>query len=280
MVDIFLYSNYRLFLKDFYEQKKKSNHNFSYRYIAQKVGFKSAGHFTQIIKGQANISSHLVTRFCSFIKLKKREIEYFELLVNFDQAKTQEEKGHYFERMVNFKEVSAKILSPDQYEFYQKWYYSVVRDVLSIYEFKGDYRGLANLIEPSISTAEAEKAIKLLLRLNLICINEKGIYEVTDSIISSDSQEHSVVFSGYAGQMIDRAKEAVNVLPKKERIISWAGFSVSQETYALIRDEIRTCRKRIMTLVEKDTNPERVYHFNTQFFPVSKLVKSKKMGGR
>lgn len=280
MIDIFSYTNYRLFLKDFYKAKKAENPNFSYRYIAQKVGFKSAGHFTQIVKGQANISTHLLTSFCKFIKLKKREIEYFELLVYFDQAKTHEEKMHYFERMVNFKGITAKTITPEQYEFYQRWYYAVVRDVLSIYDFRGNYRELANLIEPSISTGEAEKAIKLLLALQFIRINENGVYEVTDSIISSKSEEHSVVLSGYAMQMMDRAKEAVDKLPKDERIISWAGFSVSGETYGLIRDEIRACRKKIMTLVDKDTSPERVYHFNTQFFPVSKMVKSKKTGGR
>lgn len=273
MVNIFNYSNYRLFIKDSYEENKRINPHFSYRYIAQKVGFKSAGHLTQIIKGNANISSHLTSRFCKFLKLKKREIEYFELLVNFDQAKTQEEKRHYFERIVNFKEISAKVLSPDQYEFYQKWYYAVIRDILSIYPFRGNYRELANLTEPSITTKEAEKAIKLLLKINLIKFNKEGVYEVTESFISSQLEEYSVALSTYAMQMIDRAKKAVDLLPKEERSISWAGFSVSEKTYELIRDEIRAFRKHILSLVEKDKHPERVYHFNTQFFPVSKVVK-------
>ena len=273
MANIFDYTNYRLFLKDFYTEKKKDNPNFSYRYIAQKVAFKSAGHFTQIINGQANISTHLITRFCKFLKLKKREIEYFELLVAFEQAKTLEEKRHFYERIVNFKEVSAKVLSPDQYEFYSKWYYAVIRDILSTYEFNGDFRELANVVVPSITTAEAEKAIKLLLKLELIQINNKGIYDVTDAFISANPEEKTIVLSGYARQMIDRAKEAVDLLPKEERIISWSGFSVSDKTFELIKEEIRATRKRIRALVSEDRSPNRVYHFNTQFFPVSREIK-------
>lgn len=273
MVNIFDYTNYRLFLKDFYKEKKKKNPNFSYRYIAQKVAFKSAGHFTQIINGQANISTHLITRFCKFLKLKKREIEYFELLVAFDQAKTLEEKRHFYERIVNFKEVSAKILSPEQYEFYTKWYYAVIRDILSTYEFTGDYRELAKIVIPAISTAEAEKTIKLLLKLGLICINDKGVHEVTDAFISANPEEQAVVLSGYARQMIDRAKEAVDLLPREERIVSWSGFSVSKRTFELIAEEIRATRKRIRALVSEDKSPNRVYHFNTQFFPVSREIK-------
>ncbi len=275
MVEIFSYTNYRLFLKDLYEERKKANPHFSYRYIAQKVGFKSAGFFTQIVKGQTNVSNHVLASFCKFFKMKRREIEYFELLVHFDQAKTQEEKRHFFERIINFKEVKAKILTPDQYEFYQKWYYAVIRDILSIYEFRGDYRELANNIMPSITTAEAEKAIKLLLKLGMVRRNEKGVFEVTDSFIKSQAEEYSIVLSGYAVQMMERAKEAVNVLPKDERLISWVGFSVSDETYQQIREEIRVFRKHILTLVEKDKHPCRVYHFNTQFFPVSKKITTK-----
>ncbi len=273
MVNIFDYTNYRLFLKDYYTDKKKENTNFSYRYIANKVGFKSAGHFTQIIKGQANISSHLIAKFSKFMKLKKREVEFFELLVYFDQAVSQEEKAHYFERIVNFKEVTAKILTPDQYEFYTKWYYAVIRDVLSTYEFSGDFKKLSNTVIPTISTAEAERAIKLLERLELIKVDERGIYRVTDSFISTSSEEQSIVLSSYAMEMIERAKEAVNLLPKEERMISWSGFSVSKETYSAIVEEIRATRKRIRTLVAKDVHPERVYHFNVQFFPVSKELK-------
>lgn len=277
MVSVFNYTSYRLFLKDIYEDNKVRNKNFSYRYIAQKVGFKSAGHFTQIIKGQANISNLLVSQFSKFLKLKKRECEYFELLVNFDQAKTQEQKRSYFERILNFKEISAKVLSADQYEFYQKWYYAVIRDMLSIYKFTGEYRELANYIFPSISTAQAEKAIKLLLKLDLISVNEKGVYEVTNSFISTKSQEHSIALSGYASQMINRAKMAVDMMPKEDRIISWAGFSVSKNTFNLIREEIRLSRKRILSFVERDEKPDRVYHFNSQLFPVSEKISKDNM---
>jgi uncharacterized protein (TIGR02147 family) len=41
MPDIFTYSNSRLFLKDYYGERKKAHPSFSYRYFANKAGFKS-----------------------------------------------------------------------------------------------------------------------------------------------------------------------------------------------------------------------------------------------
>jgi uncharacterized protein (TIGR02147 family) len=271
-ISIFDYTSYRLFLKDYYQGKKKSTRYFSYRYIAQKVGFKSAGHFTQILQGKANVSNQLASKFISFLQLKKNEAEYFELLVRYDQAKTQEEKGRYFERILKFNKTSPKLLSPDEYEFYQQWYYAVILDILTFYPFSGDYKELASLVEPSISVPQAQKAIQLLDRLGLIEKDDSGTYHRTHMIITSSSQGYSTALASYAMQMIDRAKGAVNSLPKEERSISWTGFSVSKKTYSQIQEEIREFRKRILAMAQDDKNPERVYHFNMQLFPVSKKL--------
>ena len=275
--DVFRYSSYRLFLHDFYEYKKSENPNFSYRVMAEKVGFKSAGHFTQIVKGAINISSHLLNGFSKFLRLKKREHEYFELLVQFDHAKTQEEKNSYYERIISFKEVKAMLLTVDQYEFYSKWYYAVVRDILSLETFCGDYKKLANLVYPAISSKEAEQAVELLQKLGLVTCDTSGCFTVVEKFLETPLVEDlSPALSNYAMNMIDKAKSAVNQMPPKERHIAWAGFSISKETYLAVLEELRTCRKKIMALVENEKNPERVYHMNIQLFPVSRTTPPQK----
>ena len=55
-MNLFAYSDYRLLLKDMYQERKRREPKFSYRYIALHAGFKSAGFFSQIIQGKSNIS--------------------------------------------------------------------------------------------------------------------------------------------------------------------------------------------------------------------------------
>ncbi len=271
MYKIYDYLDFKSYLKDYYTYKKKSNKNFSYRYIAQKVGFKSAGQFTQILKGQLNLSQKLLPKFISFLKLTKREAEYFELLVNFNQAKNQIDKSRFYERMISFKEVKATTITPDQYKFYQKWYYAAIRDILSVHKFDGNFRKLANLVEPSISTAEAREAIELLIRLKIIEKKDDKSYAIRDKIITSPiGDEFSTALANYATQMLDRAKYAVNEMPKTERSISWIGASLSKEAFDEVKEEIAIFRNKLLSIAEKDDNPERVYHFNIQCFPLSK----------
>jgi uncharacterized protein (TIGR02147 family) len=77
MIEPFEYLNYRKLLKDLYEERKAEQPFFSYRYIAQKVGFTSAGFFTNIISGKRNISPEYIFKFAEVFKLKKTENEYF-----------------------------------------------------------------------------------------------------------------------------------------------------------------------------------------------------------
>jgi uncharacterized protein (TIGR02147 family) len=271
MSSIFDYSDFRKFLDDYYKSSKKEKSYFSYRYIASRVGFKSAGHFTQILNGQANLSQHLISRFIDFLKFSRREAEYFELLVNFNQAKTQDDKKRYFERMAKYKEIKMRILNPDEYEFYRKWYYAAICDILSFYPFKGDFHELARMVEPAISPAKARTAIELLEKLHLIRANENGVYEKTDTAISAGSQGNSIALTNHAIEMIDLAKDSISRLPKEDRNISWVGVAVSPPTFETIQEEIRALRKRIIAYAQEDMNPEkRVYHFNMQFFPLSK----------
>ncbi len=45
MKSVFEYTDYRLFLQDYYNDKKAANKAFSHRFIADRVGFKSGGSF-------------------------------------------------------------------------------------------------------------------------------------------------------------------------------------------------------------------------------------------
>ena len=56
MLSIYDYFDSRKFLQDTFLERKSANPHYSCRYIGGKVGFSSAGYFTKIIKGTANIS--------------------------------------------------------------------------------------------------------------------------------------------------------------------------------------------------------------------------------
>src|SRR4051812_35357408 len=129
MIDLFQYTDYRKYLRDYYEAKRAALKSFTHRHISQAVGFKSTGTFAQILQGKTNISTQTIAHFVDFLGHKKDEADYFELLVLFNQSKGHAEKKRYFEKILSFPKSNLKVVESGQYAFYEKWYYSVTREV-------------------------------------------------------------------------------------------------------------------------------------------------------
>ena len=270
MVDLYAYTDYRKYLRDYYEAKRAAQKVFTHRHIAHAIGFKSTGTFAQILQGKTNISPHTLARFVEFLGLKKDEAAYLELLVLFNQSKGHAEKKRYFERIITFPKSNLKQVDATQYAFYEKWYYSVIRELLAFHPFVDDYRELARLLEPPISTAEAQKAVKLLEELNLIRKNEAGVYGKTDPVITSGYDTRSLAVNQFIIETLDLAKGALDKLPRDERSLSALTLSLPEDGYAMIEEKIKTFRRELLELARNCTDPKRVIQVNFQIFPVTR----------
>jgi uncharacterized protein (TIGR02147 family) len=270
MVDLYAYTDYRKYLRDYYEAKRATRKEFTHRHIAQAIGFKSTGTFAQILQGKTNISPQTLARFVEFLELKKDEGAYLELLVLFNQAKGHTEKKRYFERIITFPKSNLKQVDATQYAFYEKWYYSVIRELLAFHPFVDDYRELGRLLEPPITTAEAQKAIKLLLELKLIKRNENGFYEKSDPIITSGYDTRSLAVNQFIIETLDLAKVALDQLPREERSLSALTLSLPEDGYAMIEEKVKVFRRELLELARNCADPKRVIQVNFQIFPVTR----------
>jgi uncharacterized protein (TIGR02147 family) len=270
-ISIYDFTDYRQFLQAYYQHQKACNPAFSYRYFAQKAGFNSSGLYKDIVDGRTGITRSLILKFAHAMKLPSKQQEYFEILVYFNEAKTADEKTLYFERMMKFRNSKAFKVEKDQYDYYSKWYYIAVRELFSIGNFKDDYAAIARSLNPAIRKEEAEKAVEGLNKLGLVLKDEDGYYRVVDKILTSGSDNKSLIISNFQKAMIDIAREAIDRHPARHRDISTVTFSVSQKTYEDIKTELIACRKRILSMVERSENEDRVGQLNMQLFPLTKI---------
>ena len=272
MVDLFQYTDYRKYLRDYYEAKRNSQKEFTHRFIAQAMGFKSTGTFAQILQGKTNISPQTIVRFVDFLGLKKDEVDYFELLVLFSQSKGHAEKKRHFEKILSFPKSNLKQVDSTQYAFYEKWYFSVIREVLAFHPFVDDFRELGRMLVPPISTVEAQKAIRLLEELQLIQKDEAGVYRKSDPIITSGYDTRSLAVNQFIVETLDLAKVALDQLPREERSLSALTLSMPEEGYALIEERVKAFRRDLLELARSCKDPKRVIQVNFQIFPVTRKL--------
>lgn len=268
MPDLFRYTDYRKFLLDWYREKKKRNPAFSFRMVAQKVGYRSPGYLSMVMSGKIGMSLAMGMKFASFMQLKKRELEYFQYLILFGEAKSHDEKLSYFEKMRAFKESAIYTVHSGQYAYYGKWYHSVIRSLLQFFDFKNEFAVIAKLLIPEISPQEAEESIGLLKTLKLIAVDSRGYLRPTEALVSTGYDAEGFLLSNYIVNSLRQSETALYRFPRKERNFSCLTLGISEQGFQQLQQELREFRRKIMQIAAKD-NAERIYHLGFQFFPLS-----------
>jgi uncharacterized protein (TIGR02147 family) len=274
MASIFEYLDYRLFLKDAYTEAKRANPNHSHRFIEGKLRLKSSGHFAQILGGRCNISLELAARIAAFLKLAKRETEFFEALVQYNQAKTHEEKNRLFGRLMSFRKARQNVVSLDRHEFYRKWYYTALREALDLKPFRGDYAALGRMLSPPIPEAQAREAAELLLRLGFVKRTPGAGLAKAEAVITTGHPADSEDLKAYQVEILGLAREAMDRFPKAQRNFSTLSVTLSEGEYRLLLEELRAFRARVLEMARQCREPDRVYQCNFQLFPLASSGKA------
>jgi uncharacterized protein (TIGR02147 family) len=271
MPDIFSYTDYRQYIRDFCSEIRKTKPFFSYRYIGQKAGLKSTGLLSWVVMGKRNMTAHMIHKISKIFKLNAKEAGYFEILVNYNQSKRTEEKQFYLEKMLSIKKIHADVVDQDRAAFYSRWYYSAIRELIAINPVK-DEEQIAAIVRPQIKKSEAREALELLTRLGLITKNAKGIYERTSAVLTSSPAIDAAVIHNFQFNTMQLAQSSLHRFPKEQRDVSTVTLSCNQESLGRIRERISEMRSEVLQIACECRQPDQVFQLNTQFFPLSGQV--------
>lgn len=271
MRSLFEYLDYRKFLADYYAFKKKANRTFSYRVFNVKAGISSPVFLKLVIDGKRNLGLSSIEKFIIALGLNKREGLYFKKLVLFDQTETPEEKQELYRALRSMRgTVSEKSLTSTQYDYFSNWYNAVIREIVTLYNFKDDFQLLAKTVRPEITCNEAKASVELLLKLKLLKKTSIGTYEQVNTAIVAEGDIGLIAIRHFNRCMLLNALKAIDEVEIGNRHISGLTMGISKQMHLIIRNEIETFKERIVKLVNQDRKSIGVYQLNVQFFPLSK----------
>jgi uncharacterized protein (TIGR02147 family) len=268
MADLFEYTDYCAFLRDYFEEKRRKLPFFSYRFFGHKVGV-DPGNLVKILQGKRHLSEAGTKRFIHYARYSEREAKYFETLVRFKKAKKERDNKILFERLMAIQRIDPHRLEPAQYEYYLEWYHTVVLALLHMMDFRGDCRSLAEKTVPRISVKQAEASIALLLKLSLISKEPGGRLVPTNTILTTGKNWKSIAVRSFQRQSIGMALEALERFTPEERDISTVSIAAAKEDMEEIKRVTGEYRRTILQIASASEKPDRVYQLNVQFFPLS-----------
>ncbi len=141
MKSIYEYLDYRQYLIDYYEDRKKRDNGFSYRVWADEAGFKAKDFILRVMRGGSRLSDQSCANLTHGMGFSKSEKRYFAEMVRYNQAKSFEEKEACYSRLhrdhIRLKPRSkVKVMPYDHFEFYSEWYHGAIRSLISSYGLK------------------------------------------------------------------------------------------------------------------------------------------------
>lgn len=278
MPNIFEYQNFRTYLKDFYTEQKAGKKRFSYRYFSEKAGVNSPSFLYYVIENKRNLTGSSILKISQAIGHTREEADYFENLVFFNQAKKINEKTHFYSKLIEIRRpIDIQSIDEDRYSYYNKWYHSVIREVVTFFDFKGDYKVLGLFLIPPISAPEAKESVFLLEQLGFLERDENGLYHQTNNLILGKPRPiHAFIIERFQQEMLDMAMKAYERVSIYDRISTSATLSVSRETVELFKMRIREFQQDMMEIARVDDEQEQAIQITVNLFPVSRNKNEKK----
>ncbi len=276
--DIFDYSDFRKFLNDMFDFKRSLNIKFNKAHICRELGLEnSRSYFQDIVNGKF-LSPIKVPLMVKVFELNKGESKYFRILVNYNQAFDEpDERELYFEQLVTLKKSSGREVDSSQYEYYSKWYHSVIRATLDIVNASEDDTALIRKqLVPDITAKEVRDSLKLLKKLDLVYVTDDGFLKPSDTIMRTPQYCRDEAIIRFQMQVLEQAQ---HVFPTKnstglnKRTITKM-LTFSEHGNERLEAAIDRFSNEINAIVAEDEGEsDRIYQMLISLFPYSKGAK-------
>lgn len=278
MKDILEYTDYRLYIADYYADRKAKS-AFTWQEFANAAGFTSPVYLKYVSEGRFNLSEDAAARVAQAMGLAGFEPEYFCEMVKFDHAKNDAEKKAAFNRMLAIADAhKAKILEGDSFRFFSDWKNPVIRELAPAMPGAKPLV-LAKACRPKVTAAEVSESLNFLVKANLLLKDANGNYVQTDKYVTAGPMEAApVAIRGLHRQMGEIALDTIEGVPQNERHFSGVTLGITRNAYDKIVAELDACRRKIIEIATGEDETDEVYRLNLQFFPMTNKQSLNKKG--
>ena len=268
--DVLQYTNFRVYLRDYYEYKKKTQPAFSLRFFAEKAGLSSHAHLKLTIDGKRNITKSTVTKLIHGLGLIKQRATYFENLVFFNQATDDEEKKVYYEQLVKASP-NSKLHKMDQAQLriFREWHHSVILEMVSLKGFRPIPDWVSKRLDGKVTPAQVQESFNLLLELGLLVKTANG-FRQRDPMITTDDEVQDLMVKQYHQQMLSLSKDKLSELASQDRDFSALTFSIRRKDFPNLKKQIQLMRKELLDFSADAGEGDDVVQVNIQLFPLTR----------
>ncbi len=273
-VDIFSFTDYREYLRVYYEARHSLDRSFSHRHVSLELGDKSPSFFLKVIREGRKLKDHQLELLTHILELDEAESSYLTLLYRYGTAPDKAQKEYWLNQIVSRCRHPKREMGAQAARYYAQWHHSAIRCLLSVMDIADDPQPLVKQLRPRISLNQAKASMALLEELQLIARDEKGFWKPVDNYVFAKSSIHDGVLQSHRLQSVELVRE--NILlpdPAWPPQLFTATLSVSDAAWRDIQERFQQFRAEVRNIVRNDEAPQsRVVHLLHASLPLSEPI--------
>ena len=256
---IYTYSDFRIFLRDWYEAEKERRGKFTKADVSRALGLPNTRNYFSALLGGKELSETFLERMVALLALPHDEAKYFRALVRFQQAKTPEEREESLERLVALNRSPRRVLEPDRMEYFKHWWHGAIRALLDTGDYGDEPDRIAKSLVPSITPGQARDSLALLAKQGLISRKGRGPWKPTDQAVSTPDNLRDELVLGLQMEQLDLVRKSLLRRKAPRRMVATNIVSVSADGFRHLLERMEKTRSEVRSIVHKDSLPaERV----------------------
>lgn len=273
---IFNFLNYREYLQAFYSYKKETVKRYSFGVFSLKAGLKSPNYLKLVMSGSRNITSNNILNFAKALGLNDLETVYWENLVAYNQAKTEQQRRHYLVKLAhsplpNGQSGGAIREIRDEWDYYSSWHNVAVRELVLFEDFKEDPAHIARALKGRITPAQAAQSLELLQRMKFLVRSPEGKLLQAQRQVRyfNQSDVRNLVIQQFHRSTAELAIDSLERDPVSERDFSALTIGLAGEELERLKTKISDFRKTLNEEFSRTERADLVLQINFQVIPVT-----------
>ena len=269
MKPITAYQDYRKYMREYYEERKRSS-SFSWREFSRAAGFSSPNYLQLVCEGKSRVSKKGIEGVADAMELEGVDRDYFRAMVLFGDAKSDEKKMQAFGEMQRIaKENRLRVVDAETFRYFESWVNPVIRELAPIMPGAKPLE-LARRCYPVVSATDVRYALDFMTHADFLEKVGEDTYKQTEKVVTGSSEAIPLALRFMNRQMAKFATSAIDNVPPEDRYITGATMGLSETTYRWLVQKLETLRQQVVAMAAKEKEYDKVYRLNLQLFPLTK----------
>ena len=274
MKSILEYKDYRNYMQDFYEERKRTG-AFSWREFAKRAGFKSPNYLKLVCENKSSLSLVKMEQVALAMDLAGYEISYFKEMVKFGNAtKDALKKKALLEMQRIACEHKVRSVDADAFRFYDSWKNPTIRELAPMMPGAKPLE-MAKACNQAITAEEVREALAFLTKTGFLKRESEDTFVQTEKTVIGSKESIPIAIRTMHKEMAVLAEKAIEKYSVEERNFTGATLGLCEEAYARISQEFDSFVRKAASIAAEYESINQVYRLNLQLFPLTKKVEVK-----